>query len=676
MVDLCEELQEHVRKPDITTLNLLLPTSSARGLFSSLKHQPVAVKQNFQSLVTSPHHALSILLSLIAVMSRSYTGSDSSRAKTKAAIKFQTWFSRTLTRVQPLLWTLSTSSPSKVAAQYLITICQGMQTMRTPGSCTVLLEKTAYLSIDHICAMFSTLLASELASCELQLLEGAKLLQAISTTSLRVRERLRLGLLPHMSQRGADYQPIGTALQRILLQSQTISSDCDIEMTNANSKADRANAPTERPTKRMRYDNSVVQDAYRVRPQTVLDTLCQAFGVDNTNNIHDLETKIAASLSQPTDIDQALGRLSLFTQLPCSGAVDLRTPTEPDDQCDICLKTRLSSTWSQEHWSGFYRILSAFLKSSDLQASKAARALLQVTIRHFVAHTPIIEHLDLTKSILGAATLQGLRSSAREVRIAAVNALPTFLKHSIYSANDIVRQNRITVLNILQQTLEGQDARLWESSIRALGLIATTCEDEEMNIVLLRLVECLGSTNNLVCELAQLELQDLAHVMKTSLDDIFRPFWKTIAISVTKDLQSRPQKAQKLADILGRSVDELLLHTQEDIVPFLVLRRHSDILERIANARGPDRSIRQLCMQPKIMTLVLASLLIQDPKRLESTIQGYLVQASAEFRRVSVSEMLRADVVPIACELLRMASDAQDAAQQKVLKCHCRQLPC
>jgi len=225
----------------------------------------------------------------------------------------------------------------------------------------------------------------------------------------------------------------------------------------------------------------------------------------------------------------------------------------------------------------------------------------------------------------------------------------------------------VIALDLLQQMLDGDDAQLWESSATALSAVAASCEDEEMNIVLLRLVECLGSTNALMCSLARLELRNVAVVKFVSLDELFRPFWRTVAISVVKDLQNRPQKAQQLADILGKSVDDLLMETQEETISFLLLRKHTDTLQRIANARGgPGGSILDLCMQTRNLTVILANLVVQDPTHIESLGHTVLGQASPEVRKISISELLGMDPVAVACELLKIASDTEGAVQNKV----------
>lgn len=298
-----------------------------------------------------------------------------------------------------------------------------------------------------------------------------------------------------------------------------------------------------------------------------------------------------------------------------------------------------------------------------------------IAVRCFANHVPNNEHLSLSRSTVGVACLQGLRSSSREVRIAAVNAMPSFLRSRSNVDDSIFRQNRVVALDILQQMMDGEDTRLWESSVRALGQVACACDDEELNIILLRLVECLGSTNNLVCELAQLELRGLAQSKIITIEELFKPFWKTIAISMVKDLQTRPQKAQKLADVLGKSVDELLVETQEDTLPYLVLCRQTELLQRIANARSNEKSIVHMCMQPQNLTKILGTLLVQNPSRPEATVSEFLTQASPEFGRVSISTFLGADVVAVACELLRMASDTEGAAQKKVRAFRARNEP-
>src|SRR4051794_6909331 len=92
---------------------------------------------------------------------------------------------------------------------------------------------------------------------------------------------------------------------------------------------------------------------------------------------------------------------------------------------------------------------------------------------------------------------------------------------------------------------------------------------------------------------------------------LFRPFWRSIGYSVIKDLHSNPQKAQLLSDLTEQSVTNLLLSTQLETLPHLVLAKRKDILGRIALTRGI--SAREVCLQPRKNLAAILGLLLCQP---------------------------------------------------------------
>jgi len=520
------------------------------------------------------------------------------------------------------------------------------------------------LLIGHISALLDNIDATTVEVLQSQLLHSLRLVKLIMADSYRIADRVGTDLLPHIRSSGHGSAQIAAMLHEFGMVKPKQCHLSQDEAQKSSLSADYDSEATARPSKRQKFgreQSSIV--AKDPESGSALRMFCGAYGFDDIPDDGSLDTNVAHELLHHFDEKLVIERLSLLARIPCAGA---EHKSDEEDVCDACHQRQSSNRWDRKQWSLIYRILSTFLESAETQLYKDVRVRLMVAVRCFANHVPTKEHLSLSRSTVGVACLQGLRSSSREVRIAAVNAMPSFLRSSSNVDDSTFRQNRVIALDILQQMMEGEDARLWESSVRALGQVACACDDEELNIILLRLVECLGSTNNLVCELAQLELRGLAQSKTITIEELFKPFWKTIAISMVKDLQTRPQKAQKLADVLGKSVDELLLETQDETLPYLVLCRQTELLQRIANARSNEKSIVHMCMQPQNLTKILATLLVQNPSRPEATVSDFLTQASQEFGRVSISTFLGADVVAVACELLRMASDTDGAAQKKV----------
>src|ERR1700694_910684 len=100
---------------------------------------------------------------------------------------------------------------------------------------------------------------------------------------------------------------------------------------------------------------------------------------------------------------------------------------------------------------------------------------------------------------------------------------------------------------------------------------------------------------------------------------MFKPFWRSIGPTAVKDLQSRPQTAQLVADLLRISVSELLISIQGDVLPWLVLTKQQDVILRIAQARG-ETDPGQACLEGPNRGPIMALLLVQNVPDLENFI--------------------------------------------------------
>ncbi|KAL8790468.1 MAG: hypothetical protein Q9213_000620 [Squamulea squamosa] len=111
------------------------------------------------------------------------------------------------------------------------------------------------------------------------------------------------------------------------------------------------------------------------------------------------------------------------------------------------------------------------------------------------------------------------------------------------------------------------------------------------------------------------------------------------------------------------TVSELLRLTQIHTLPYLVLIKKQGILQRIADACS--RSVKELCMEPVNLSTILAYILLQSPSEAEVTIMTALQAISSEFMNVDCAELIKAEPVLIALELLKAAGDADDASKSK-----------
>ena len=203
---------------------------------------------------------------------------------------------------------------------------------------------------------------------------------------------------------------------------------------------------------------------------------------------------------------------------------------------------------------------------------------------------------------------------------------------------------------------------------------------DEMNLVLVELVKYLGHTNPLICGLAydevstsstiesnkayQVKIQRISNHSPFSAMKLFAPFWRTIAVTVVHDLHRRPQIAQQVSDLLAMSVSEFLSLTQVHTVPYFVLIKRQDILQRIADASG--QSIMALCREHNNLAAILSCVLLRTSSDVESLVMNLLDAVSPGFSNVDCAELLKSEPQATASELLRARGEFDEASKSKV----------
>ena len=432
---------------------------------------------------------------------------------------------------------------------------------------------------------------------------------------------------------------------------------------------------TVRPRKRVRLSSPDCRQAEAPSCSLLVDHLCTLLGNWRLNDLESLPEAAPGFFSDMTGA-QRIELLEVLALIPCVG---VRQPegintTRSDcvTSCPHCralsvetVGSKRFSLWDEADRNHFYEILSSLIHTRAVQSSKQLRCLSMFAIQRFACHASSSDHLDIGVSAIGQYCMQGLRSSVREIRIAAVNALPMFLESDKVLDETLLRKNRIGVLEFLRTLSQSGDHRIHETTILALGNVALVCGDEELNLVLLQLVEFLGDPNPFICGMTNLELRRLAELSKTSLEELLRPFWRSIAIHVVKDLPEKPQKAQQLSEILDWDLNQLLIYTQSETLPYLLLWGRTDGVHRIARAYQNETNSWSVCTRSSNLSKILALFVAQDPEHIEANVINSFRHYNQALNDEDVINLLKVDPIGVAFEILKAAAEAQGDEHDK-----------
>lgn len=432
----------------------------------------------------------------------------------------------------------------------------------------------------------------------------------------------------------------------------------------------------ERPAKRRRVVGQILDGSATETKSDHLQSICAKFDNWKTTEFRTL-TQTASELYADLEVSERLLVLRLLGDMHCAntskhGAVqDSLKSTLCCYQCGQVASKRSQETripeYEEERLCLAQEMLTRLAESNAVQSSKGLRVVAIQSIGQATAHAHAANRLDLNTSSAGKLCLQGLRSSSREVRLAAGHTLAMFLRSDTGHDEQLCHQNRITLFNFLRSFTQAKDARTAETVILTLGQIAFVCGDEEMNLILLQLLEFLGDSNPYICGLAHLEIRRLAQISDISVEDLIRPFWRSLAITVVKDVVTNPQKTQQLSDLLGCSVAHLLRSSQSHTVPYLLLWGHLDVLKRIATAQDSGSTPWDICIDPDNLTAILPLLVTQHPDNADVATVEILRRVNPDFAIGDVDALFKAEIIAVARETLKIGGEADQTHRAQVL---------
>ncbi|KAG9191621.1 serine/threonine-protein kinase ATR [Alternaria panax] len=433
----------------------------------------------------------------------------------------------------------------------------------------------------------------------------------------------------------------------------------------------------ERPTKRRKTlpETSDINHTTYERLVMLLNGNTHDSPVLNLSGLHNImEARYSSMMDDEHHNERVqVDIMTAFAKIACAGSRCLE-PSQSASQplqslaCVLCdtgsrHERGAATCWNEkddkESWKDAIAAMLVVTKEPAFEASSRSRVLMAVAIGRVYNHVSDPEYLSLEACELGQWLLASMSRSLRELKLAATSSLMVFLRDDV--PKNVRGKNRRSFIGFLDALAKRNILSDQETLILAYGRTALTCGELELPIILHHLIEYLGHSNALVCGMAYRELESIARGHSMDTMELLSPYWKVIGFSVIKDIINQPQKAQQLADLTEQSVRQLLVQTQADTLPHLVLSKRRDIIEKIAQAR--KASVIDVLTHPRVnLAKTLALLLSQPVAEVEQTAMETLAAVEPAIRDGSNNKLeswVALDITGIAIEILKLAADQE-----------------
>ncbi|KAI1436976.1 phosphatidylinositol 3 [Xylaria sp. CBS 124048] len=401
----------------------------------------------------------------------------------------------------------------------------------------------------------------------------------------------------------------------------------------------------------------------------VISLLWKLVGTEPRETLADYSKALQSVYSILSDSDK-IRVIHLISHTCCAADETLIMTTRDNDEfpqfnCPGCRSSR-------EHLDGSTCIdvtakkaaIDAFvclLQVPAFSESRKPRVAAMVSLRRIASHCNSLEFLDMESSFAAQWCLKSLHSSQRELRIAAGRTLTIFLSHTGRGGtkSTVVKQNRGMALGILRTLSDQNQAQFTESCILAWSHVALVLPDDELILVLVKLVEYLGHQSEVASAAAFTEILQLARHRSMTPKQLFELYWNSLAYLAIKDINDQPKLTRLLAEMQEMTFPQFLLHIQVHALPYLVLNKKKDVIERIAEVRN-ETEPWQPCLDNANLGRILALLLTQETADMEQYTMSLLRHISPHFEQFSLVDLLQIEPLSTTLNILKAAADADE----------------
>lgn len=223
-------------------------------------------------------------------------------------------------------------------------------------------------------------------------------------------------------------------------------------------------------------------------------------------------------------------------------------------------------------------------------------------------------------------------SKNREVRLLAARILPLYLLQP--KDDDLDSNFRLIFLHLSQIRLDNDGGKVYmaESTMKALSDMAVISEGEWLCVLVIKLVDLFGESNDQHVNLAYTSLLYIATAKSLTPYKLLLPFLPSIAERIVK----KPRMLQKITELLGISKKFFLNRTREYTTPrFLQYYKH-DFIQEIAEASN----MTKWKLIVKSLPRIIATYLCKDDIIDAAHIIQVLGVVSPEYKSLTMSELV------------------------------------
>lgn len=321
----------------------------------------------------------------------------------------------------------------------------------------------------------------------------------------------------------------------------------------------------------------------------------------------------------------------------------------------VCAKCQKGTSSIEAHRmpsTVYTQILLAIVKSQNFQDYVLLQLETIYVLRRALAFVDLDFDIDLENE-LGYWLISCFRSSVRQLRLATSSLLP----YCITS-----KQRFQEIFNLLSQIDFSKEMHLTESVIQAWGQLAQVSEGERLNLILMKLIEILGSEKSIHSTLSCYQLQSIARFRDTTCLELMSPFWPTISVSVLKRHISQPQIIPRLTTLLSITPKDFFSRTRKYTVPYMVLTKRMDVLELISEALVTP--IEKLILEN--ISKTVAVLLMHESDDIGSFVMSTLAAVHRPMKRLDLSRIVIPHRLDIVFEVLKLHDPDDDERSRKI----------